>query len=127
MYYEIFKQLCEKEGVRPADIARATGISTATLTNWKQGKYTPKENKLKLIADFFGVSTEYLRTGKEPQVIKIDPRPFRKFQEMIDEQTAPGLSEVIKLYIAFDEHDRYEVLTLMRIKFEKYRAIKNND
>ena len=65
MYYETFVKLCAMKGVKPATVSRETGISTATLTSWKQGKYTPKPEKLKKIADYFGVSVDYLMTGKE--------------------------------------------------------------
>lgn len=68
MYYEQFDSLCNSKGVKPSEVSRATGITTATLTSWKQGKYTPKQDKLQKIADFFGVSLEYLMTGKETEI-----------------------------------------------------------
>ena len=37
-----------------------------TLSDWKNGKTTPKQDKLLKIADYFGVSLDYLMTGKEP-------------------------------------------------------------
>lgn len=55
MYYEAFHKLCEQKGVKPARVSKETGISTATLTSWKQGKYTPKQDKLQKIADYFEV------------------------------------------------------------------------
>lgn len=67
MYYEIFEKLCTLNEVRPGTVSKATGISTATLTSWKQGKYTPKQDKLQKIADYFGVSLDYLMTGEEPE------------------------------------------------------------
>ena len=67
MYYENFEKLCNLNGVRPGTVSKATGISTATLTSWKQGKYTPKQDKLQLIADYFGVTLEYLMTGSEKE------------------------------------------------------------
>lgn len=60
MYYERFEKLCENKGVKPATVSKATGISTATLTSWKKGRYTPKNEKLQLIADYFGVSLSYI-------------------------------------------------------------------
>ena len=66
--YEIFEQLLSKYGVTAYKVAKETGITTATLSNWKQGKYTPKQDKLQKIADYFGVSLEYLMTGKEDVV-----------------------------------------------------------
>lgn len=65
MYYDNFKELCSEYNVNPSQISKATGISTATFTSWKQGKYTPKQDKLQLIADYFNVSVDYLMTGKE--------------------------------------------------------------
>ena len=53
MYYENFRKLCELNNVKLGTVSRETGISTATLTSWKQGKYTPKQDKLQKIADFF--------------------------------------------------------------------------
>ena len=66
--YEIFEQLLLKFGVTAYQVAKATGISTATLTNWKKGRYTPKQDKLQKIADYFGVPVSELteETKKAP-------------------------------------------------------------
>lgn len=63
--YEIFEQLCQEKGVTAYKVCKETGITTATISNWKAGRYTPKQEKMQKIADFFGVSLEYLMTGKE--------------------------------------------------------------
>lgn len=39
-----------------------------TLSDWKRGKTTPKQDKLQLIADYFGVTLDYLVTGEESKV-----------------------------------------------------------
>lgn len=65
MYYENFEKLCKSNNVNASKVSKATGISTATLTSWKKGIYTPKQDKLQLIADYFNVSVDYLMTGKE--------------------------------------------------------------
>lgn len=56
--YKIFEQLLAENNVTAYQVAKATGISTATLTAWKQGLYEPKIEKIMLIADFFGVPVE---------------------------------------------------------------------
>ena len=66
MSYEVFEKLCQLNRKTPADVSRSTGIAQATLSAWKKGKYTPKSDKLEKIADYFGVSVEYLKTGKKP-------------------------------------------------------------
>lgn len=63
--YDIFEQLCQSHGVTPYRVCKETGLTTATISNWKAGRYTPKIDKLQKIADYFGVSIEYLTTGKE--------------------------------------------------------------
>ena len=65
--YEIFEKLCAENGVTPYRVCKETGITTASIINWKAGRYTPKQDKLQKIADFFGVSIEYLMTGEEKE------------------------------------------------------------
>lgn len=62
--YEIFEQLCKKFSVTPYRVCKETGLTTATISNWKAGRYTPKADKLQKIADYFGVTIEYLMTGE---------------------------------------------------------------
>lgn len=66
--YERYQKLLDEKGLKNADVSRATGISNMTLSDWKNGKSTPKQDKLMKIADYFGVSLDYLMTGKEPNV-----------------------------------------------------------
>lgn len=68
--YERFEKLKEVKGVTSYAVAKATGITTTTLTNWGKGKYTPKQDKLQLIADYFGVTLDYLVKGEEREISK---------------------------------------------------------
>lgn len=58
--YERFQEILEEKGLRAKDVTDATGIKSATLSAWKKGQYTPKQDKLALIADFLGVSLQWL-------------------------------------------------------------------
>jgi repressor LexA len=51
--------LLEKEGKTAYQVAKETGIATATLSSWKSGEYKPKADKLKVLADYFGVTVDY--------------------------------------------------------------------
>ena len=62
--YSVFLDLLKRRGVRVADVAKATGIRPGVFTDWKMGRYTPKQDKLKAVADYFGVPIEYLLTGE---------------------------------------------------------------
>lgn len=57
--YEIFERLLKEKNLKGADVTRATGIASSTLTDWKKGRSKPKQDKLQKIADFLGVSLEY--------------------------------------------------------------------
>ena len=58
--YEIFEKLLNEKGLTAYKVSKDTGVSTATLTSWKQGIYTPKNEKLQKIADYFDVDLDYL-------------------------------------------------------------------
>ncbi|MEG2013792.1 MAG: helix-turn-helix transcriptional regulator [Anaerovoracaceae bacterium] len=65
MLYEKYALLRDRKNITDYRVAKDTGISTATLSNWKNKTYTPKVNKLKILADYFGVSLEYFLEEKE--------------------------------------------------------------
>lgn len=58
--YEIFANLLLERNLKAADVCRGTGLPSSLFSEWKRGKSTPKADKLKKIADFFGISVEYL-------------------------------------------------------------------
>lgn len=66
MFYDKFCELCVKKGVSPTRAALDIGLSKATPTSWKKKGTTPQAAQLQRIADYFGVSADYL-LGKEEQ------------------------------------------------------------
>lgn len=86
--YEIFEKLLKERGITAYRVSKETGVTTATLTSWKQGKYTPKTEKMQKIADYFGVSLSYLMTGKEegeqtPQEPQLKPKDKKDIEEIL--------------------------------------------
>ena len=71
--YEIFAKLLEERNMKAADVCRGTGLPSSLFSEWKRGKSTPKADKIKKIADYFGVSVDYLMTGKEESTEKKNP------------------------------------------------------
>lgn len=65
--YEIFEQLLQQFNVTAYKVAKETGITQSTLSDWKYGKSTPKSENMKKIADYFGISIDYLMTGEEKE------------------------------------------------------------
>lgn len=54
------RALREDRDLRQIDVADATGIDQKTLSNYETGKTLPDAEGLVRLADFFGVSIDYL-------------------------------------------------------------------
>ena len=64
--YKVFVELLDKNNKTAYQVSKDTGISTATLTEWKNGTYTPKIDKIMKIAEYFNVPIEtFLNAQKE--------------------------------------------------------------
>lgn len=83
--YQVFEKLMQEKGVSAADVSKATGIRQSALSDWKAGRYTFKAEKLKLIADYFGVSLEYLTTGQQPDQYYLNPETAAIAQAVYDD------------------------------------------
>lgn len=57
--YKKYAELRNAAGVTDYEVGKMTGIATSTLSNWKAGRYTPKTDKIKKLADYFKVPIEY--------------------------------------------------------------------
>ena len=57
--YEKFDKLLQERGESINHVAKVTGIPKATLYEWMAGKYTPKIDKIKKIADYFNVPVSH--------------------------------------------------------------------
>lgn len=62
-FFERYSALCKERGETPNSIAKIIGASSGSVTAWKKGT-APRNATLTKIADYFGVSTDYL-LGKE--------------------------------------------------------------
>ena len=54
------RDLREDMDLRQIDVALATGIDQKTLSNYETGKTNPDSSSLIRLADFFGVTIDYL-------------------------------------------------------------------
>lgn len=66
--YEKFAALLEKTNKTTYQVAKDTGITENIFSYWKSGRSKPKVDKLKILADYFGVSIEYF-LGDEKEVV----------------------------------------------------------
>lgn len=98
--YERYSAVRDLKGYTDARISKETGISKSTLSEWKNGKSTPKGDKIKKIADVLGVTTDYLYKGEKP--------------EIPEEVNDPNVAKMIDMFLKLDKEHRTLVLDVIR-------------
>ena len=63
MFFDRFKELCDKNGISIYKAATEIGLNRAAANKWKAGSI-PNGQTLTKLADYFGVTNDYL-LGKE--------------------------------------------------------------
>jgi transcriptional regulator with XRE-family HTH domain len=85
--YEFYSKLRDKKGLKDADVAKITGITKSTFSDWKSGRSNPKNDKLQKIATCLEVPIDWLISGKEPEEPKkpvITPKDERDIKKDVD-------------------------------------------
>lgn len=111
--YEIFLKLLSEKGVTAYKVGKETGIASSTFTDWKTGRSVPKQEKLQKIADYFGVSLDYLMTGSDKKYSTEDALLDVRISEDWE------LKEAIKKYYSLDDRKKKHVLELIDLLSEK--------
>lgn len=63
--YQLYKKLRDERHLTDYKVAKGSGVTRSTFTDWKTGRSAPKLEKLKAIAAFFNVPIEYFLEGNE--------------------------------------------------------------
>ena len=81
------RELAEKEGISFNALEKKVGLGKSVIYRWNDN--APSVDKVKKVADYFGVSVDYLLTGEEKEPREGNPRvaPFEKlFGELSAEE-----------------------------------------
>ena len=83
--YEVFEQLLQKYGISAYKVAKEAEVTQTALSNWKNGRNTPSAPTLQKIAEYFGVTVDYLMTGKEEteKEPKLKPKDQKDIKEIL--------------------------------------------
>lgn len=137
--YEIFKELCEKHGITTYRFCKDTGVNASTISTWKNRNTNCNLKLATIIADYFGVTVDYLMTGKEdvpsePQLTPRDEKDITKdvesiMQKLSDKESGPASFDGEDLSPESMELFKEELeIALKRLKIinkEKYNPNKN--
>lgn len=77
MFWNRFFELCASVKLKPNRVASIIGVSSASVTKWKNGTIPDSDTLLK-IADYFGVTTDYLLGHEQSEE---EEKPNGKFIE----------------------------------------------
>lgn len=93
--YERYCELRDKKNCKDSDVAKGAEIPKSTFSDWKAGRYIPKQEKLKKIADFFNVSVDYLMTGAETEEgYYLNSETAKLAQEMYEDEDMRSLFDM---------------------------------
>ena len=68
---ELLAELRQDHGLTQDQLAEIISVSPGTISNYEHGRHLPDLDKLKMIADYFHVTTDYL-LGRTSSSIPID-------------------------------------------------------
>ena len=83
MFYDLFCELCHKKGVSPTRATVEIGLSRTIGTKWKTTGATPQGETLSKIADYFGVSVDYLLGNEQKEKAPVEDEGRFKEGELI--------------------------------------------
>lgn len=69
MLGENIRRLRQERGLCQEDLGRRIGASKQSVSNWENGNIAPSIDLLIRLADFFGVSTDYLLGREERRTL----------------------------------------------------------
>lgn len=70
-----FQKALEYRNLKPIDIARRTGISEATISQYRSGYSKPKEERLTIIANALDVNPAWLMGLNAPMTVPVSSPP----------------------------------------------------
>ena len=114
MFWDRFYQLCIKQNTKPNPVAKDLGISSGVLTKWKSGGI-PNGETLSKIADYFGVSVDYL-LGRTDEALPGTKKQAAETGSLSNEDIT---EQVISLFRQMNARERREFLCLALHEFDE--------
>ena len=105
-----FKQCLKEKNIKQAELARSTKITPSSISDWSKGKYTPKRDKLQIIAEYLSVNPAWLMGESDiMDVDTIDTNSYASNDYSDDVSKLPILGTICAgdgVYIEeeYDEH-----------------------
>lgn len=95
MFWKNFLSLCEKIGQTPNGVAKALGMASGSVTEWKNGR-VPRWQTIEKIANYFGINPQDLISSdeKKPPEKEVLPEGLEDLAELYAKLT-PEMRETM--------------------------------
>ncbi len=93
--YDIIKALCKKKGISVSFLEKELKFSNASISKWK--KSAPGSESIKRVADYFGVTVDYLINGedsKDSEGYYLNSETAKLAQEMYEDEDMRSLFDM---------------------------------
>lgn len=108
MFYDVFLNLCNKANIKPSKAAEECGINRSNVSLWKSKGYTPRGDALQALADYFGVSVDYLLGNESaPSGPPAPSRPGSKWIPVLGKVAAGTPIEAVEDILDYEEIDAH--------------------
>lgn len=114
--YEKYCELRDKLGLKDSDVAKGSGITKSTFSDWKAGRYVPKAEKLDKIEDFLEVKRGYLKSNDTDNEYYINPETAKVAQEIFENRDLRVLFDAAKDATPEDLQTTYNMLMALKKK-----------
>ena len=79
-FIERLNSILQKRNLSQADLSKMTGIRSSSISDWLNGKYEPKQDKISIIAEALNVSPVWLigyddTASNQSEGYYVDPEP----------------------------------------------------
>lgn len=122
MIGDIISELRKDRNMTQRDLARVLNTSVATISHYETETNAPDIVSLIKLADFFGVSVDYL-LGRTR--LRMDFNMFSRDVRMID-GTVTSAEKVLTKFLQLSDKSQIDVLNLMSL-FQLRDSVKHND
>jgi len=99
------RELREQHGLQQKNLAIDLGVSQPTVSDWENGRKVPSAKSTAKLADYFGVSVDYLLGRDVPDDKKITPD---------EPELTEGEKEWIELFRQLSDDQRQMIRGMMR-------------
>lgn len=129
--YTVFAKLLETKNITPYRVYKETGVPQSSLSEWKRGNSMPKIDKLIKIAEYFGVSVDYLLTGEESPKTEKAPTLNKKDERDIARDLEAFINDMNSGDLMFDgdpmtPEAKESIIAAMKLGLEAAK-VKNKD